>query len=150
MQGKEKSFSLRMSATLVYGVWLTYTIDQWSMVYGGAEVLGKTGERDKISSKLFCVGRSKFSLEVQPRYLPAERDGSKMGRVTLYNKSNNTVVVDYTISANGGESALWKDVKIKDGLRCDVDIHERQGGSQHEREGYFEVGRCSWRNGPQQ
>ena len=107
-------------------------------------------ERDKISSKLFCVGRSKFSLEVQPRYLPAERDGSKMGRVTLYNKSNNTVVVDYTISANGGESALWKDVKIKDGLRCDVDIHERQGGSQHEREGYFEVGRCSWRNGPQQ
>ena len=99
MQGKEKSFSLRMSATLVYGVWLTYTIDQWSMVYGGAEVLGKTGERDKISSKHFCVGRSKFSLEVQPRYLPAERDGSKMGRVTLYNKGLFT----YYVSQNQGD-----------------------------------------------
>ena len=55
------------------------------------EVLGKTGERDKISSKLFCVGRSKFSLEVQPRFLPA-RDGSKMGWVTLYNESNHSVV----------------------------------------------------------
>ena len=66
-----------------------------------SDVLGKTRKGDKISSKMFLVGRSKFTLDVYPSGIGAAKQG--MISVYLHNESNHNVVVDYTITAGEAE-----------------------------------------------
>ena len=81
-----------------------------------SEVVGNTGRKVRISSKLFHVGRSKFRLAVYPGGVE-ETTEQGMFSVYLYNVSNHDVVVDFTISANWGMSMSKKDDKIE--KNCD-------------------------------
>ena len=81
-----------------------------------SEVVGNTGRKVRISSKLFHVGRSKFMLAVYPHGVE-ETTEQGMFSVYLYNVSNHDVVVDFTISANWGMSMSKKDDKIE--KNCD-------------------------------
>ena len=81
-----------------------------------SEVVGNTGRKVRISSKLFHVGRSKFRLAVYPGGVE-ETTEQGMFSVYLYNVSNHDVVVDFTISANWGMSMSKEGVKIE--KNCD-------------------------------
>ena len=60
------------------------------------------GKGDRIGSKLFLVGRSKFTLSVYPSGNMSAEQG--MLSVFLNNASNHDVVVDYTITAEGARA----------------------------------------------
>ena len=72
------------------------------------------GKGDRIGSKLFLVGRSKFRLDVYPSGCDSAEQG--MLSAFLHNASNHDVVVDYTITAEGAEPKSVKNLKIVPGV----------------------------------
>ena len=83
-----------------------------------SEVLGNTRKDQEIRSKQVAVGGSKFALSVCPKgwdgmgwkgYKKAEEG---MLSAFLENESDHDVVVDYTISVEGGNSFSAQNTKI--------------------------------------
>ena len=72
------------------------------------------GKGDRIGSKLFLVGRSKFRLDVYPSGCDSAEQG--MLSAFLHNASNHDVVVDYTMAAEGIESISSTNLKIVPGV----------------------------------
>ena len=76
-----------------------------------SDVVGKAGKEEKIVSKLFPVGQSKFRLDVLSSSVE-----QGMLSAFLFNQSNYDVVVDYTITAEGAEPKSVKNLKIVPGV----------------------------------
>ena len=74
------------------------------------DVVGKTRKGQVISSKQFDVGESKFALVIYPNGTQLAEKG--MMSAYLRNESNHDVVVDFTISVEGGNTESWKNGNI--------------------------------------
>jgi len=76
-----------------------------------SDVVNNTTKGKSIKSKSVDVGRSKFALKIYPKghQQAKKRDIS----VFLYNIGTNDVVVDYTISVEGGISTSLENEKIE-------------------------------------
>ena len=57
-----------------------------------SEVVANTTKEQKISSKQFDVGMSKFTLDIYPSGMSGAKEG--VFSATLHNESNHDVVVD--------------------------------------------------------
>ena len=75
-----------------------------------SEVLGNTRKDQEIRSKQVAVGGSKFALSVCPKGYKKAEEG--MLFAFLENESDHDVVVDYTISVEGGNSMSAQNCKI--------------------------------------
>ena len=75
-----------------------------------SEVLGNTRKDQEIRSKQVAVGGSKFALSVCPKGYKKAEEG--MLSAFLENESDHDVVVDYTISVEGGNSFSAQNTKI--------------------------------------
>jgi len=73
-----------------------------------SDVVSNTSVGQQISSKQFDVGRTKFGLNIYRN--GNGRQEIEMGMVSAYlrNESNHDVVVDFTISVEGGNTHRWK------------------------------------------
>ena len=76
-----------------------------------SDVVNNTTKGQSIKSKSVDVGGSKFALKIYPKGHQQANEGNIS--VFLYNKGNNDVVVDYTISVEGGMSASLENAKIE-------------------------------------
>ena len=74
-------------------------------------IMDNINDGDKISSKLFDIGRSEFTLRVFPNGNTVEEEGFLSA--FLRNESNHDVVVDYIISVEEGESGFDVNSKIE-------------------------------------
>ena len=74
------------------------------------DVVGKTRKGQAISSKQCDVGESKFALVIYPNGTQLAEKG--MMSAYLRNESNHDVVVDFTISVEGGNTESWKNGNI--------------------------------------
>ena len=86
-----------------------------------SEVLGNTSRGQGVISKQFDVGGTKFALEIYPKGYQGAEEG--MLSAFLCNQSNHDVVVDFTISVEGGhgkgpwhgglcQRALWGELEV--------------------------------------
>ena len=75
-----------------------------------SHVVGKTSRGQTIDSKQFDVGGSKFALEISPKGHWQANEG--MLSAFLVNESDHDVVVDCTISVEGGVKESWENQKI--------------------------------------
>ena len=90
---------------------MTFNISSWGVkdynkakikleILNFSDLLGNTPKGRRISSKQVQVGGSKSSLGVFPK--GCKQAKKKMLSAFLYNKSNHNVVVDPTITVEGG------------------------------------------------
>jgi len=78
-----------------------------------SEVLGNTSRGQGVISKQFDVGGTKFALEIYPKGYQGAEEG--MLSAFLCNQSNHDVVVDFTISVEGGNTKSAESAKIEKG-----------------------------------
>ena len=76
-----------------------------------SKVVANTTKGQEINSKQFDVSGSKFALKIYPS--GSQHAKKEMFSVFLHNGSNHDVVVDYTISVEGGVTFSWQNGKIK-------------------------------------
>ena len=74
-------------------------------------IMDNINNGDEISSKLFDIGRSEFSLRVFPNGNTVEEEGFLSA--FLRNECNHDIVVDYIISVEEGESGFDLNSKIE-------------------------------------
>ena len=79
-----------------------------------SDLVCNTRKGDGIKSKQCDVGGSKFALMIYPNGSRNAEEG--MLSVFLHNESNHDVVVDYTISVEGGNRRSWENIRIE---KCD-------------------------------
>ena len=78
-----------------------------------SDAVGNTRRGQGVKSKQFDVGGSKFALKIFPN---GDLEATKgMLSAYLYNESNHGVVVDFTISVEGGKAPSYKNIKIEKG-----------------------------------
>ena len=80
-----------------------------------SDVVGDTRKGQRIKSKQFDVGGSKFALKIYPNGSGDAEEG--MLSAFLLNASNHDVVVDCTISVEGGREDSWENAKIEKGRK---------------------------------
>ena len=78
-----------------------------------SDVVGNTSKGQRVISKQFDVGGAKFALKIYPN----GEEGAEEGMLSAFlgNESNHDVVVDFTISVEGGNKKSDESAKIKKG-----------------------------------
>jgi len=76
-----------------------------------SDVMGNTTKGQCVKSEQFDVGGSKFVLMIYPNGNTQAEKG--MLSAFLLNESDHAVVVDFTISVEGGNSRSYKNIKIE-------------------------------------
>ena len=79
-----------------------------------SDVVGNTSKGQRVISQQFDVGGAKFALKMYPNGQQGAEEG--MLSAFLGNESNHDVVVDFTISVEGGKEKSAESAKIEKGM----------------------------------
>jgi len=104
---------------------MAFKVSSWSMkeevnkaklkleIPNFSDVVGNTSKGQRVISQQFDVGGAKFALKIYPNGQQGAEEG--MLSAFLGNESNHDVVVDFTISVEGGNKKSDESAKIKKG-----------------------------------